>query len=387
MRKAPISTKERVAAVEPVVRRVLAAKVFDPHRLDDLVQETLARVASSRRELEGEALVAYAIVAARNVWASESARSARRGALQHRLADLRQPEQPEAVALRGAEHDALRAALRALSDAERRALVAHEVDGVATTALAEQDRSTPGAVAARLTRARAKLRVDYLLALRRVELPTDRCRGVLMALSAGDRRRQSALGAADHVLGCTTCADLVPALVERRLPLAVLVPAGAASAALRFVRRGVRDHPVQAGGAAGAAAAVAAAWMLVAAEPEPPVDSCAGLRGPDGQTVRARSLRDLSMAAVEARGAVVNSVPANEGFWVACGQARAWVRLVGAGESSRAVSPGAKLTFRGRVVPHGAGFAVAQGVEPAEGGTELDRQGFHVQVAYANLQG
>lgn len=34
------STRDRVAAVEPVVRRVLASKVFDPHRLDDLVQET-----------------------------------------------------------------------------------------------------------------------------------------------------------------------------------------------------------------------------------------------------------------------------------------------------------------------------------------------------------
>lgn len=86
------STKDRVAAVEPVVRRVLASKVFDPNRLDDLVQETLTRLASSRRDLDGETLVAYAIVSARNLLATDSARSSRRGELEHRLADIRQPE-------------------------------------------------------------------------------------------------------------------------------------------------------------------------------------------------------------------------------------------------------------------------------------------------------
>jgi len=191
-----------VAAVEPVVRRVLASKVYDPNRLDDLVQETLTRLASSRRDLDGEALVAYAIVSARNLLASDSARSSRRGALQHRLADTRQPEQPEVTVMAGERRTALRTALDSLSEAERSAVLAHEVEGVDTATIAADQRSTPGAVAARLARARAKLRVDYLVAYRRAHLPTEDCHSVLVSLSAGDQRRQSSLGAGDHVLAC-----------------------------------------------------------------------------------------------------------------------------------------------------------------------------------------
>ncbi|MDQ3353938.1 MAG: hypothetical protein M3507_05575 [Actinomycetota bacterium] len=53
-----------IAVLEPVVRRVVAARVTDPHLVDDLVQETLARVLESRPSLDGGALVAYAIVSA-----------------------------------------------------------------------------------------------------------------------------------------------------------------------------------------------------------------------------------------------------------------------------------------------------------------------------------
>jgi hypothetical protein len=41
--------------------------------------------------------------------------------------------------------------------------------------------------------------------LRRVELPTARCQPVLLALSAGDRRRQLALDAGGHLMQCPTC--------------------------------------------------------------------------------------------------------------------------------------------------------------------------------------
>ncbi|MDP8976286.1 MAG: hypothetical protein M3N28_07990 [Actinomycetota bacterium] len=109
-------------------------------------------------------------------------------------------------------------ALASLSEAERRAVLAHEVEGVNTATIAAGDRSTPGAVAARLARTRAKLRVDYLVAYRRVRLPTSECHGVLVAVSAGDRRPQSSLGAAEHLVTCSTCAELAPILVERRLP-------------------------------------------------------------------------------------------------------------------------------------------------------------------------
>lgn len=386
------TTKDRIAAVEPVVRRVLAPRVHDSDRLDDLVQETLSRVAATRRDLGGDTLTAYAIVAARNVWATDSARSARRDALEHRLADTRRPEQPETLTMAGEEEDALRKALASLSDAERRALLAHELEGVKTATLAEETRSTPGAVAAGLSRTRAKLRVDYLLAYRRVELPGEHCRSVLVALSAGDRRRQSTLGAADHVLSCPVCADLAPALVERRLALAALVPAVGVARVFRWVRRGAKDHPGPAAAGTAAVAAVAAAVFLLPDPepgPAPPPQLCPGLVAADGRPVAAPggSGAGLVGTAVDGRALPVQSVPANEGFWLSCGTSRLWVRLVGPGESPRAISPGGTVGFRGVLAGHGPGFAASQGVEPDEGGAELDARGLHVEVAYPDLGG
>jgi anti-sigma regulatory factor (Ser/Thr protein kinase) len=75
-----------------------------------------------------------------------------------------------------------------------------------------------GAVAAQLNRSRARLRVEYLLALEDVEPPSDRCRPVLLALSLGDRRRQRELDAARHLLECDLCASLSQPLLERGRP-------------------------------------------------------------------------------------------------------------------------------------------------------------------------
>ena len=75
--------------------------------------------------------------------------------------------------------------------------------------------STAGAVAAQLNRTRARLRVEYLLALEQAEPPTDRCRPVLLALSGGDRRRQREVDAARHLLECDLCARLSQPLMER----------------------------------------------------------------------------------------------------------------------------------------------------------------------------
>jgi anti-sigma regulatory factor (Ser/Thr protein kinase) len=76
--------------------------------------------------------------------------------------------------------------------------------------------STPGAVAARLNRARASLRVEYLLAEEQLEPAGDRCRPILRALSLGDRRRQRELDVDRHVLGCPTCSRVRARLHERR---------------------------------------------------------------------------------------------------------------------------------------------------------------------------
>ena len=48
------------------------------------------------------------------------------------------------------------------------------------------------------------------------EPPTDRCRPVLIALSAGERRRQQQLDCAGHLLECDYCSALSPALLDRR---------------------------------------------------------------------------------------------------------------------------------------------------------------------------
>jgi serine/threonine-protein kinase RsbT len=81
--------------------------------------------------------------------------------------------------------------------------------------MAEKAGSTPGAVAARLNRARARLRVEYLLALESADPPTERCRPVLYALSLGDRRRQREVDAGRHLLECELCARVSVPLLER----------------------------------------------------------------------------------------------------------------------------------------------------------------------------
>ena len=84
-----------------------------------------------------------------------------------------------------------------------------------TGSLAESSGSTAGAVAAQLKRTRARLRVEYLLALEKVEPPTERCRPVLLALSSADRRRQREVDAAQHLLECELCARLSQPLLDR----------------------------------------------------------------------------------------------------------------------------------------------------------------------------
>jgi RNA polymerase sigma factor (sigma-70 family) len=205
-----------VVQLAGVVRRVVAARVRDPHLVDDLVQETLTRVVASRDRVEGADLEPYAVVTARNLVATHAERSDRARRNAHRLVDVDVDDRPVDGILREEDRTAMQQALARLPDAERALLVAHEIDGETTAALAEPRDSTPGAVAAQLARIRAKLRVEYLLVQEQVQLPTDRCRPVLRAISAGDRRRQRELDAGGHLLGCGCCARLGTALGARR---------------------------------------------------------------------------------------------------------------------------------------------------------------------------
>jgi len=157
----------------------------------------------------------YAIVTARNVVASMWQEQDRHRRNQHRLVDLRLPDAPDEDLLAGEDRAAVAQALERLSDRERRTLLAHEVSGQDTRSLAEEVGSTAGAVAAQLNRSRARLRVEYLLALEHIEPPTDRCRPVLLAISSGDRRRQREVDAARHLLECDVCAQLSQPLMVR----------------------------------------------------------------------------------------------------------------------------------------------------------------------------
>lgn len=208
--------EEWILALVPLVRRVVAARVRDPHAVDDLVQETLARVMSARFRVEADALAPYAVAIARNLVArrARSVGTARDKA--HLLVPTDVPEPPGEKLLREEDSRLLATALSRMSPDERDLLLAHEVRGVGLRTLAEVERSTPGAVAARLNRTRAKLRVEYLLARERVGVVNPRCRPVLRALSMGDRRRQRELDVAGHLLACDLCSRLSAELLERR---------------------------------------------------------------------------------------------------------------------------------------------------------------------------
>ncbi|MDQ3772637.1 MAG: hypothetical protein M3343_11205, partial [Actinomycetota bacterium] len=76
--------------------------------------------------------------------------------------------------------------------------------------------------------------------------------------------------------------------------------------------------------------------------------------------------------------------PADEGFWAGDGSKRVWVQFDVSGESKRHIQSGQRLSFRGRVVEHGPGFA--RRLERGEGVRELRLQGHHLVVSVADLE-
>ena len=212
------SSDEAILELVPMLRRVVGARVKDPHVADDLVQEALARVMAARERVAPDKLPHYASVTARNLVASMAARNDRTRKRAHLLVDGDDggDDVPVAAVLGQEERSVVKVALERLPDVDRDLLLAHEVEGKGTGAIAAGRGSTAGAVAAHLHRARANLRVEYLVAQEGVELPTDRCRPVMRSLSRGDRRRQAELDVSGHLLECTTCAHLRGLLHERR---------------------------------------------------------------------------------------------------------------------------------------------------------------------------
>jgi RNA polymerase sigma factor (sigma-70 family) len=407
---------EDILELEPLLRRVVGARVGDPDTVDDLVQEALARVIAVRGRLDDEAVAPYAIVTARNLVTSLAREEERGRRHRPRLVDPSEPDRPEDAALRNEEAAAVEAALAGLPDHEREVVVAHEVEGVDTATLAEARSSTPGAVGTQLARTRARLRLDYLLALRRVELPTARCRPVLLALSAADRRRQLALDAGGHLMQCPTCASLSRPLVERRRSIAVLLPLLALWWLWRRIQAWASRRPVLASLTAVSVVTVTGLVLVPplverdqAPRPAPttttlPPSAAPGPASPGGGggggpgvrlVVPGRSLLPVPGREILARHAgqrvrgvdvPARGVYADEGFWAGTGGGdQLWVRLVGQGESPFRVRTGQRASFTGRLVPNPPGFARQVGMALAEGATLVERQGHHIEVAYDDI--
>jgi RNA polymerase sigma factor (sigma-70 family) len=388
---------ENLAELSVVVRRVVAARVRDPHLIEDLTQEALVHVAATDGRLSGDAQQAYAIVTARNLVVDHARSEAVHDRHAHRLVDYTTLDGPEALSLEQEETSALAKALERIDPEERSLLLRHEVEGASVDALAAETQASSGAMAMRLARARAVLRVEFVLAFRRADLPTQRCRSVLISLSAGDRRGQDRLRAADHLLRCPTCAELARPVSARRRGIAVWLIAPLAEGFRRLGRSLRRNHLTQAAAVVVATAAVGFTVVGMRDDPEPLADpppatsargpapaplanSTTGTAAPSTFDVAAvdptpstapapapaapaiapaatcppaRPLDELGGEAVAGcpvapTAVTAIEVPADEGFWAQTSSgAVVWVQLVGEGESAVDVVPGAALVVAG----------------------------------------
>src|SRR5829696_3692297 len=135
-----------ILALTPLIRRVVAARVRDPQVVDDLVQETFARLLQARPRLDDNALAPFAVVLARNVAVSHVRGRYTEQRHLHRLVDLREPDRPDERALEQEEARAVAVGLARLPDRDRTALVANEVEGSNTAT-----RAGPGQAARQLS--------------------------------------------------------------------------------------------------------------------------------------------------------------------------------------------------------------------------------------------
>jgi RNA polymerase sigma-70 factor (ECF subfamily) len=128
----------------------------DPSLAEEIAQEAFVRAWVTPGEVRGGSVRAYLLAIARNLYRAEMQRRGRRVALDAALPDPRPG--PEAVACGRQELHALLAALQALPEADRAALLMHAQDGLPYAAVAEALGLSVGAVKVRVHRARLKLR-------------------------------------------------------------------------------------------------------------------------------------------------------------------------------------------------------------------------------------
>jgi len=389
------------------LRRYVASLVRDQHDVDDVVQETLIRMWEVTQRLEVETLSAYAFTVARNIVLTRARSESTARRHMPKLLDLNEPVRPDESAVTAEARHALASALASLAPERRAALVARDMHRRPLAELAEQQNVTPNVLASQLHRTRALLRLDYLLALRRVTLPTTSCRPVLLAISAGNRRQQTVLKAGDHLATCRTCAELAPPLISRDRALAGLVPWLPLGAMHGKIEGLIRRHPRSSISTVAAATVLAAAGVTAAVTSAPapapppaavaaptttettaaPTPAPSALNAVPNVTVDAQPLvaEPSRLAAVAGRGANavsarVQAVPADEGFWVGKDDARIWVQFVGSAESPVQVKVGQLLTFTAQVTANTPSFLSRVGLDVDGGRAELERDGFHLQV-------
>ena len=403
-----MSDDQQLTRVRGTVERFVRARPGLPGDVDreDVVQETMARLLENRSRLEPEAWEAYAVVSARNLLLDRERAGRVRRRHQHRLHTPDVTAGVEEQVLTQEEHSALRRAMTALPPEDRSLL--HERYGTGDASA----RSIAPAAAARLARARGKLRVAYLLEHTGLALPTDRCRPVLEALSSADRRRQERLGAGRHLMACRVCATYAPALTRRERALAALHPLAWLGIGAGGLWAAARRHPARTTTAVAATAALAFAGTSALSSPDTPLPSLtadgAGPQAtpaptgpstaapsigsgtlairPDGPPLLPRNGSALPEGPVEAERVVVQAVAADEGFWVGSApQQRVWVQMVGAGESPSAVRVGDRVSFDGRTVRLVPGRVADLGVSRAEGADELAAMGTYVEAPRSSL--
>lgn len=399
-----------VVAIADAVRRYAVAALGDSHDVDDVTQETVSRLVENRWRIDRRTAPGYAIATARSLLVSRTREAELADRHQHRLHDPQAAPDPLELALAGEEEAALAAAFAVLDAADRALLTAHHVDGVSSAALAALHSSTPGAISARLARARGRLRLEFCLQAHRRRLPDDRCRRILTAIATGDGRRQAALGASRHLPTCEDCTALAAAVTAPDRHRAALGALGLLAGLFALLRRLIRTHP--AASTAGAGVTAAAAVVLVAYAPHhhpTPVHVAATAAAPSPVTpapapVRAsvhlgvisdganlltlgagHPLKDYVGQPVLGRSVRVLAVDANEGFWVGSSQDRIWVELATHGESRFTVKVGRLVDFAGSVVANPPGYPARVGVTAEEDAAELSRQGAHISVPATDI--
>lgn len=402
-------TDDDVEAAAVAVRAYAGSRTANAHDADDIAQEAISRLLKHRHRLDRPAAVPYAMTIAKGLLADSGRRRGVERRNLHRLHLADHPVSPEDAAIRQADIAAVGEALRSMSDDERDTLVEHVIDGRSLGEVGGEELSA-GGIAAGLARTRARARLDYLLAVRGVELPTDRCRRVLLALSSGDQRRQRAATAAHHLLECDTCASLAPPLVQRQRSLAGVLPVPAVAAFVGarwgWVLRAPRTAAVVAA-TTGTAAVVmvgVAVWpearpartatstsIAVATTTAPRATTTAPrattlrIAGADGWAL-APDLRARDQRPVIARRATVASVPADEGFWISDGRRRVWVQMLVPEESPVEIRRGDRISFDGIVVAHGPDYPRTAGLTRQEGADALAAAGAHVEVEAAAVR-